>query len=289
MNVADIDQELDRARRAGAVRDIAIPPCPELLVALQKEVSQPDPEPAQIAHIASSDVAMAAALLRAANSPLYARAEPVSTVRMAIAVLGLRPSTHLLTGFLARHAIRINSPLLEHFWESSTRRALALAYIARQLYGLDADLAHTFGLFCHVGLPIMMQGLRGYSGTLAEALARQDRSFTETENAVHRTDHAVVGAIVAKTWRLPPVISIAVRLHHDFSALNDDQIPASVRTLVAAGLVAERLVGHFEEVPDSREWQRYGAQCLTHLQVHDQELLLWGDALQPVFEAVAQL
>lgn len=38
-----------------------------------------------------------------------------------------------------------------------------------------------------------MLGVRGYAGTVTEALARQDRSFTETENAVHKTDHAVVG------------------------------------------------------------------------------------------------
>jgi HD-like signal output (HDOD) protein len=192
----------------------------------------------------------------------------------------------ILTGFMVRHTIRINSPLVEHFWETSTRRSLAMAYIARQLYGVDAEVAQTCGLFMHVGIPILLQGVRGYAGTLAEAMARQDRSFTQTENAVHRTDHAVVGAIVARTWHLPPVIALAVRLHHDFNVLGVDAIPAEVRNLVAIAAVAEHLVADFEGIKPQREWERHGPDCLAYLQIGAAEVELWVDALHPVFEGV---
>jgi HD-like signal output (HDOD) protein len=286
MKVAEINRELDVARDAGPLRDIIIPPCPELLVALQREVNQGDPDPAAIAHIAGSDVAMAAALIRISNSSLYARREPVQTVAGSIAMLGVKATIAVLTGFLARNAIRVNSPLLAHFWESSTRRSLAMAYIARQLYGVDPDVAQTCGLFCHVGIPVMMQGLKGYSGTLTEAMARQDRTFIQTENAAHRTDHAVVGALVAKTWRLPSVISIAVRLHHDFTVLQDDTVPLDVRQLVAIAAIAEHLVGMHEGVNDQREWDRHGEECLAYLQIDVAEVDAWVDALYPAFESV---
>ena len=286
MKVLEINRELDAARDAGPLRDIIIPPCPELLVELQREVSQGDPDPAVIARIAGADVAMAAALIRISNSSLYARAEPVRTVAQAVSMLGVRPTIAVLTGFLARNAIRVNSPLLEHFWESSTRRSLAMAFIARQLYDVDADVAQTCGLFCHVGIPVMMQGLKGYSGTLVEAMARQDRTFIQTENAVHRTDHAVVGALVAKTWRLPAVISIAVRLHHDFSALHDDKIPLEVRNLVAIAAISEHLVGQHEGVKDQRDWAAHADECLNYLQISALEVDAWQDALYPIFEGV---
>jgi len=286
MKVADIDQELDRARTEGPVRDIVIPPCPELLTALQKEMRQAEPDPAEITRIAGSDVAMAAALLRIANSPYYARARSANTVAEAVAMLGMGQAAAVLTGFLTRHAIRINSPLVEHFWETSTRRSLAMAYIARQLYGMNPEVAQTCGLFMHVGIPILLQGLRGYAGTLAEAMARQDRSFTDTENAVHRTDHAVVGAIVARTWHLPPVVSHVVRLHHDYTALRVESIPAEVRTLVAIAAVAEHLVADYEGVKLQPEWKRYGPVCLNYLQIGIAEVDVWVDALHPVFENV---
>jgi HD-like signal output (HDOD) protein len=287
MQMADIDRELDLARTQGPVRDIIIPPCPELLAALQVEVRQGDPDPAHIAAIAGSDVAMAAALLRTANSPLYSRSRPAATVSEAVSMLGVGPAVTLLTGFLTRRAIRIQSSLIEHFWETSTRRAIAMGFIARQLYSVDPDIAHMCGLFCHVGIPVMLQGVKGYSGTLAEALARQDRSFTETENAAHRTDHAVVGAIVAKTWRLPPVIVFAVRLHHDFAVLRDGKVSAEVRTLVAIALVAEHLVATFEEVEEQKEWVQHGRDCLAFLNITELEVDSWLDTLHPQFESVA--
>jgi HD-like signal output (HDOD) protein len=282
----DTDRELDMALASGPLRDIVIPPCPELLVALRKEMGQADPEPQVIADIAGRDVAMAASLIRTANSPFYARSRSVTSVSEALGLLGVRMTEKLLTAFLTRHAIRINSPVLEHFWETSTRRAMAMAHIAKELYTVDADLAYTCGLFYHVGIPILMQGVKGYAGTLAEALARQDRSFTDTENAAHRTDHAVVGALVARTWRLPSPIYQAVRLHHDFTVLRSSTVPPDVRTLVAMALVADHLVAQHEGVAQGKEWEQYGAECLAYLRVTDVEVDAWVDALHPVFEGV---
>jgi HD-like signal output (HDOD) protein len=286
MNIEEINQELELARNQGPVRTIVIPPCPELLTELQVEMRNEDPDPLVIGRIAGADVAMAAALIRIANSPIYARSRAARTVAEAIAMLGVGQAVSVLTGFLTRTTIRVNSPLVEHFWETSTRRSLAMAYIARQLYEVDTDVAQTCGLFCHVGIPIMLQGLSGYSGTLAEALARQDRSFTQTENAVHRTDHAVVGAIVARTWRLPPIISVVVRLHHDFTCLADAGIPSEVKALVAIAFVAEHLVANFEGVEQQIEWQQNSHTCLAQLQISDSEVEHWIDALHPIFESV---
>ncbi len=286
MKADEINRELSQARDAGPVKDIVIPPCPELLVQLQAELSLADPDPGAVARIAGGDVAMTAALLRIANSPLYARREPVSSVAQAVSMLGVRPTASVLMGFLLRHAIHIDPTLIGHFWESSTRRSLAMAHIARQLYGLDVEVAKTCGLFCHVGIPVMLQGVRGYSGTLVEAMARQDRTFIQTENAAHRTDHAVVGALVAKTWRLPQVIVHAVRLHHDFSVLGDDSISMNVRQLVAVAAIADHLVADHEGVQEQREWHNHGAQCLAFLQIGPDEVEAWVDALYPVFEGV---
>jgi HD-like signal output (HDOD) protein len=281
------DRELDRALASGPLRDIVIPPCPELLIALRAEMDKSDPDPQVVADIAGRDVAMSASLIRTANSPYYARSRPVTSVNEALGLLGLRMTEKLLTAFLTRNSIRVSSPLLEHFWDTSTRRALAMAHIARQIYGVDAELAYTAGLFCHVGIPILMQGVRGYAGTLTEALARQDRSFTETENAAHKTDHAVVGALVARTWRLPTPIYQAVRLHHDFTVLQDTSVALEIRTLVAMGLVAEHLVTLHEGEKEQREWSLHGPACLACLSVSETEVDTWVDALHPIFEGVA--
>ncbi|WP_296507796.1 HDOD domain-containing protein [Rhodoferax sp.] len=283
MRTADIDREIETARTEGPLKDIVIQPCPALLSDLRVEVNREDPEPATIARIASRDVAMAAALIKVANSPIYARSRPAATVAEAVALLGISQTVSILTGFLLRETIRVKSPLLEHFWETSTRRAYAMGYIARQMYGVNADIAHTCGLFCNVGIPVMLQGLKGYEATLTDALAQSEKTVTEMENAAHRTDHAVVGAIVAKTWRLSPDVAHAVRLHHDFTVLKDDNIPAKVRTLVAMALLAEHLVAQHEGAPVQREWELHGTECLAHLHVSEEEIEHWLDALHEQF------
>lgn len=282
-----LDDELQKARQHPALRAIVIPPCPELLVRLQAATREGEPDLEEIARIASADVAMSAALMRLASSPLYGWGSEVKSVGQALTVLGIQPSVQLLSGFLTRSALRTHSPLLAHFWESSARRALACEHIARQLYTMDAGLAYSFGLFCHVGLPVMMQGVRGYAGTLTEALARKDRSFIATENAAHRTDHAVVGAIVARTWHLPASVAQAVRLHHDFGCLGDSRIDPSVRHLVAMALVADHLLHQHEEPSAQKEWLEHGLDCLRHLDIGEAELDHWIDQLHPVFEAHA--
>ena len=280
-----IHLELDRARVSGPVQKIVIPPCPELLTRLQAAMAAPEPDWQAVVDIANSDVAMSVTLMRQASSPVYARLTPVESIRQAVNVLGIRQSAAVLSGFLARRALKTDSPLLEHFWESSAQRALVMAYIAKQLYTLPPDLAQTLGLFCDVGMPVMMQSLPGYSGTLAEALARRDRSPVETENHGHQTDHAVVGALVSRAWQLSPTITSAIRLHHDFDVMADTQIPETVRHLVAAALIAEHIVNHAMDRPDTIDWTRHGERAMLALHVHADEVAHWSDVLLPSIHA----
>ncbi len=283
---AEIEREVDHARTRGPLQHIVIPPCPELLTRLQRALAQAEPALDEVAAIAGSDVAMAATLLRWANGPLHAGLQPVQTVGQAMYRLGLEQTAAVMSAFLARNAIRADGRALPRFWERSGARAVALGHIAKQLPGISVDLAHTFGLFCHVGLPVLMQSMRGYSGTLAEAAARQDRSFVATENANHRTDHAVVGALVARTWRLAPEVMSAIRLHHELEVLGAADVQAEVHTLLAAGLVAEQLVRRHEGLPPEREWLQHADAARLWLGIAADDVEHWQVELVPLFDQV---
>ncbi len=287
MKVAQVQRELDAARSRGPLKDIVIEPCPKQLLELRAVLRSMDPEPSEIVRVAGSDVAMAAAIIKVANSPLYARSRTASTVADAVALLGVAHSVSVLTGFLVRRSFPAKSALIEHFWESSLRRATAMGYIARQLFDIDPELAHTCGLFCHIALPVLIKGLRGYEATLQKAMAETQQAFTDVENAAHKTDHAVVGAIVAKTWLLPEEIALAVRLHHDFTVLEDQSLPLIVRQLVAMLLITENMVAAHEGVAPLKEWLQHGQACLEMLHVEAHEVTVWSDALHSQFEGEA--
>ena len=279
-----IQHELDQARAKGPLQHIVIPPCPELLTRLQKAMAAAEPDLNEVARIASSDVAMSATLLRSANGPLYASGQPVQSIGQAMNRLGLTDTAAILTGFLAQNAIRITSAHLQGFWERATKRALAMAFIAKRLPGMSPDLAYTYGLFCHVGLPVLMQSVKGYVGTMVEAQARVDRSYVATENANHRTDHAVVGALVARVWRLSPTLMAAIRQHHDLATLGDRFTEPEVHTLVAAGLLADHLLRLQEGLQPAKEWVVHGTKALEWLQISADELAVWEDEVMEMLE-----
>ena len=282
---ADIAQDLDAARVRGPLQQIVVPPCPVLLQRLQAALAAAEPDLAEVARIAGSDVAMSATLIRNASGAQFAGYQPAQTVGQAMTRLGLQQTAAVMTGFLARHALPVNSPHLARFWERSGKRALAMDFLARQLPGLSPDLAYTYGLFAHVGQPVLLQSVKGYGGTLVEAQARRDRTFVATENANHRTDHAVVGALVARVWRLAPAVMAAIRLHHDLATLGDRGAEPEVHTLVAAGLVAEHLMRRHEGLDAECEWLDHAAGALAWLQVTDDEVDAWEEALHPLLDA----
>lgn len=281
-----IRDDIDQSRRRGPLQQIQIPPCPELLAQLQQAMSTPEPDLNLIARIASSDVAMAATLLRIANGPLFKPVGlPCTTVGQAMNRLGLRESVSVMSGFLLQHAIPVNAPQLVRFWQRSTKRAIAMATIAQQLPGLSPDLAHSFGLFLHVGMPVLLQSVRGYASTMVEAAARIDRPYIATENANHKTDHAVVGALVVRVWNLPQQLMAAIRLHHDFTALGHGDIEPEIHTLIAAGLIAEHLMRRHEGLPEDADWADHHATAMDWLHIGWDELAQWEEALGQQFDA----
>lgn len=281
-----IRDDIDQSRRRGPLQQIQIPPCPELLAQLQQAMSTPEPDLNLVARIASSDVAMAATLLRIANGPLFKPVGlPCTTVGQAMNRIGLRESVAVMTGFLLQHAIPVNAPQLVRFWQRSTKRAIAMATIAQQLPGLSPDLAHSFGLFLHVGMPVLLQSVRGYASTMVEAGARIDRPYIATENANHKTDHAVVGALVVRVWNLAPPLIAAIRLHHDFTALGHGDIEPEIHTLIAAGLIAEHLMRRHEGLPEDADWAGHHAAAMDWLHIGWDELAQWEEAVTQQFDA----
>ena len=280
-----IREELDHSRKKGALQRIVIPPCPELLARLQATMALPEPDLTEVSRIASSDVAMSAVLLRYANGPMHAAGQPVQTIGQAMNRLGLEQTASVMTGFMAQRAIRVTSVHLQRFWERAAKRAIAMTFMAHKFPGMSADVAHTYGLFCHVGLPVMMQSVPGYAGTLAEARARTDRSAIETENINHKTDHAVVGSLVARVWRLAPQVMAAIRLHHDLDVLGCKHTDAEVQLLVASGLLAERMMLKHEGIDPDRDWIEHAEKALKWLDLREEELEVWDLELRDMLDA----
>jgi len=264
------------------MKSIRIPPRPSLLADLQRELASPDPSPETIGRIVASDVGMSGALLKLANSAVYG-GRKAKSIEQAILFLGINQVAALMTGLLARQAIPANSAALASFWDVSTRRAQSMVLLSRRLRIGEADVAHTFGLFCDTGVPLLMDRFPDYAATYEAASLEAERPFTALEEERHNTSHAAVGCLLARNWGLSGDIGWAILHHHDFKVLDDADTSATVRSMVALSLLADSAISKYQGHGDSLEWHKGGARAMAYLGLSDEETAELLDELVEAF------
>lgn len=278
------DPLIDPQQLAHLVRDIGIPPRPHLLDRLHDELLHDAPRLDMLVQLASYDVAVAAALLKVANARGPGIRSSAGTLRRAFEQLGSKRCIAILSALVLRKVLPVQADTYERFWDVAHRRSLAMAWLARQLGVVEADVAHTFGLFCDVGIPVLLQRFEqpSYRVTLAEANLGH-RPFTEVERSRHGTDHATVGAALALSWGVSDEIVEAVAWHHDYRVFTQ---PGRTRVahLVALALVADRYLQRRAGRNRHGEWRRGGMQALLALGAREVDFDAWCDELESQLE-----
>jgi HD-like signal output (HDOD) protein len=267
------------------IKSIRIPPRPSLLADLQCELALEDPSPAAIGRIIASDVGMSGALLKLANSSFYGGKRKAKSIDQAIIFLGINQVAALMTGLLARQAIGADNGALASFWDISTRRAQAMVFLARRLRIGEPDVAHTFGLFCDTGVPLLMDRFPDYAATFAEAANDPCRPLTALEDERHSTNHAAIGCLLARNWGLSTEVSWAILHHQDYSVLEDGATDDAIRSLVALSLLAESAIAQYQGLGASLEWDKGGARACAYLGLSAEETTDLLDELHDSFHA----
>jgi HD-like signal output (HDOD) protein len=265
------------------VKSIGIPARPTTLVSLQEEMALDDPDLGRVANLVASDVALTVAVLRIVNSPAFGLARRCETVEQAITMLGLKQLNGIVTGLMLRNVLRGDVMQLTRFWDMSSKRSYAMSRLARGLGGVYVDIAQSFGLFCNVGIPLLLQRFPDYDQTLNACNRETERSFTEVEQSIHHTDHALIGAIMARSWGLSPTLCLAIRRHHDYAVFNEATVPDEVTRLIAMGLISEVAIQRFAGFNLSAEWDKGGDLAAGALVLSDQDVEDWIERLDNDF------
>jgi len=253
--------------------NLVIPPCPKIVLALVGEARQEEPDLNKLDKLLSGDVGLAATILKTANSPYYGLSRKVEAVKQALLILGIRTMTNIVTLLALQKALAVPAASLDRFWDRSNYHAIVCARLARYLRNISADGAYTFGLFNDCGIPILIQRFPDYKDTLRLANSAE-RSFVDIEHERHHTSHALVGAILARSWQLPEIICKAIRDHHERELLYEETAEAQgdVGALRAISLIADYLVNAFLNAPQETEWELHGVQAMNYLGLSAVEL-----------------
>lgn len=223
---------------------VEIPPCPAILTKLLRETRVEEPDFRRIGQLIGRDVALAASVLKLANSSFYGLSAKLASVPQALTLLGLGTTTQLVTGVLLRQAFDgVTGPAMERYWKMSIATSLICALLCREAGRGDSGVACTFGLFRDCGKPVMQQKFTIYADIFDGSALVPGEPVLEIENERYATNHARVGAQLVRSWHLPETLCIAILHHHDllYSREHLANADADARALIATGLAAEQL------------------------------------------------
>jgi HD-like signal output (HDOD) protein len=251
--VATFDQSLD-----SLIKTIRIPPRPGLLIDIQRELAQVEPSPMKLAKIIANDVSLSASLLKLTNSSFFGLRTKANSVEQAVSMIGMEQSSLLMMGLIARQVVGAKDASMSKFWDFSSKRGRAMTYLAKRIPVCSGNVAHTFGLFCDTGIPLLSERFPDYASTITKANKEFEYTFTAIEDQRHNTNHAAIGALLTRSWGLPEEISMAILLHHDYKELNNSAISDLARGLIALSLLAEYAIHQYHGKILFSEWEKGG-------------------------------
>lgn len=217
--------------------DIDIPAQPQALVKLSLLLAEDDINLQAAAALIESDMALAAAVMKAVNSSLYGLKGRVQNVHQAITYLGMREVAGI-TFEMGLRAAFPPSPELDPIWKRAAWRSRVMARLAQRL-SQDAWDAHAAGLFEECGKAVLYRHApEHYRTMLRAAAAADDMALVEMERVGFGVSHDALGAALCESWGLAAPAAHSVRHHVQAQATRELPPPPARREICALSVLA---------------------------------------------------
>lgn len=219
-----------------------LPPMPQTVIKAREIMADPKAGFKELAELFEADQAIAAKILKLANSPYYGIAGGVSSIQKASVVLGQKTLAELITlgGVSGLLSNRLDGYGLDagDLWKHSLAVGFGARYIARKSDPKIEGDAFTTGLLHDCGKLILDKYIAERWQQFEDALAEGDISFLEAEKAVLSLDHPEIASEVCKAWHIPDAISHAIRYHHHPSRSMESKLAYIVHAADAIALMS---------------------------------------------------
>ncbi len=238
----------------GIIADLAadrlrLPSLPDLATRLRTAIGRRNCSNARIATLIAVDPAIAAKILRIANSPLCRGSHNITELDEAVARIGVHTVSELVICFALKDLFDCRSPGLRKEFAERTGEAVRIgacaAVIATEVAPGLADQALVAGLVSDVGAIPVLERIAGEQALVGEA----QRVRALTDRLAPR-----IGALICQRWGLGEALVDAVRHGRDWghpraTAVTLTELVICARYHTWLGLGRERALPRADEVP----------------------------------------
>ncbi len=211
-----------------------IPPMPQTTFKAHELIKDPNTNFEDLAKVLETDQAIAARVLRMANSPYYGMSGSVSSLKHAAAVLGLKTLEELI---VMAGSTKTLSKRLEGYgqeagdlWQHSLGVAFGSKIIATRKNPSIANDAFSAGLIHDVGKLVLDSYIREREQAFQAFLSGGTETFVNAERHILGFDHGEIAYELCTTWHVPPALAAAIRYHHFPSGSYGNQLTSIVHT-----------------------------------------------------------
>ena len=226
--------------------EVQLPAVPDVTAKLLELIADEDRADAHnAARIIATEPAIAASVLRLANSVAFGGLKQVLELSEAVGRIGMRQVGSLATTIAIQGAFDSKNPLRRERLTTLWNFAITAAVTTRQLSlgVVDPEHAYLAGLLHDIGKPLILKLLDQAEKKLLDPLT------PAAVEELMETLHTELGHKLLISWRIPEPVSDTARSHHN------PRIPegAVLLALVQAGDV---IAGHLVLPREAREEQQ---------------------------------
>ena len=284
VNSLGTDPELVELQLASEqiARDLRLPPCPSIIEEFSRLMYDENADLRKLGDMVGKDLALAASILKAVNSPHYGLRRETTNLQHAVTIIGLKNTSCLIARLMIRQAFSSKSGrLMQDFWNDSARSSEIASQIAPSIRSLDTEVARTYVLFRNAGQAVMINKYDAYAPYVTAHHAGLALSAIESEKAEFENSHNQIGYVLAKDWCLPEMMALAIYFHHDAKYFSSSHAPAAIpiKRLIAFGFLVDQLyaLSRGDTVIDG--WAEIEPQLLKILAITPDNIMEFAQAV----------
>ena len=224
-----------------------LPSIPKLIQELIESFDDPNADIDKISAKISQEPVLTAKLLRVANSAHYGLPRQISSVQDASIIMGFPAVRTLVMASGMVDSLEMPQALdKRQFWINAFEVAGCAKWLCKFKKGLDANTAFTAGLVHTIGQLLMYSAEPEKANEVQKKIANgQERLSAETD--VFGYNNCEVSAELAKRWKFPDIINVALKFQNSPKAAT----PAS--QTAALIYLAKHIVNMHKDRPNRGE------------------------------------